>query len=61
VSTKPVTQVPSRIAGNPQSGWTVYSFQTAMEAAAFVQQYPECAMPCWKRFDVVNGELLQTR
>lgn len=57
----PVTKVPARIAENPTSGWTVYEFKTATEAAEFVAGYPECAMPCWKRFETVNGALMQVR
>jgi len=57
----PVTKVPSRIANNPASGWTVYEFSTAEDAALFVAQYPQCAMPCWKRFEVQGGALMQVR
>jgi hypothetical protein len=58
---KPVTSVPARIAGNPNSGWTVYEFKTAEDAAGFVAGYPECAMPCWKRFETIDGALMQVR
>jgi hypothetical protein len=57
----PVTKVPARIADNPTSGWTVYEFKTPADAAAFVATYPECAMPCWKRFETINGDLMQVR
>lgn len=55
----PVKTVPARLIGNPNSGWTVYEFTSAREAAMFVQQHPECAMPCWRRCEVINGELFQ--
>lgn len=57
----PVTKVPSRIAENPNSGWTVYEFATPAEAADFIAAYPQCAMPCWKRFETIGGALMQVR
>lgn len=57
----PVTKVPARIASNPASGWTVYEFATPEKAAEFVAGYPECAMPCWKRFETLDGRLMQVR
>jgi hypothetical protein len=61
MNAKPVTQVPARIATNPASGWTVYEFATPEKAAEFVAGYPECAMPCWKRFETIGGALMQVR
>ena len=61
MKTTPVTQVPARIVENPASGWTVYEFATPEKAAEFVAGYPECAMPCWKRFETVNGALMLVR
>jgi hypothetical protein len=57
----PVTKVPARIAENPSSGWTVYSFETPEAAAVFVAGYPECEMPCWERFETIGGALMQVR
>ena len=61
MTAKPVLAVPARIASNPASGWTVYEFKSAREAAEFITGYPECAMPCWKRFEVISGDLMQVR
>ena len=58
---KPVTKVPSRLEPLGKSGWTVFEFASANDAAAFVKAYPECRMPCWARFDVVEGALLLAR
>lgn len=58
---KPMTQIPARIVENPASGWTVYEFTTPEKAAEFVASHPECAVPCWKRFEAVNGALMLVR
>lgn len=68
-----VTRVPSYVGhadttgkgnivpGRDNAGWTVYGFKNAFEAANFVAAYPHAAMPCWKRFETINGELIQVR
>lgn len=53
-------QLPYRLECFGQTGWTVATF-TARDAAVFVLANPQAAMPCWRRFDIVNGELIQTR
>jgi hypothetical protein len=56
-----VTQVPARTEPFGGIGWTVYTFIDAREAARWVAAFPQAAMPCWKRFETVNGELLRAR
>ena len=56
-----VTQVPHRMECFGQTGWTVTTFATARDAAAFVSSNGAAATPCWKRFDIVNGELVLAR
>lgn len=58
---KTQTQVPHRMEPFGDTGWTVTTFATAQEAADFVQANPRAAMPCWRRFDEVNGELVLAR
>jgi hypothetical protein len=41
-------------------GWTVTAM-TPEDAAKFVTRYPSAAMPCWKRLDIIDGRLCQTR
>ncbi len=67
----PVTKVPALLdfdgpgdkvkLGIGRAGWTLFEFQTATEAAAFVAANPASAMPCWRRFDTVDGELFLSR
>jgi hypothetical protein len=62
MNTTLVTKVPGRcepVSGD--NGWTVYEFATAVEAADFVRAYPQAAMPCWKRWEIVDGQLTQVR
>lgn len=47
--------------GRMSAGWTVGHFTDARAAARFVQAHPTAAMPCWRRFDVVDGELRSVR
>ena len=56
-----VLRVPSRTEPFGGIGWTVYEFATAREAAEFVRGFPQAAMPCWKRFEIIGGELIQVR
>lgn len=56
-----VTQVPSRLEPFGGIGWTVYTFGDAREAADFVRTNPNARMPCWRRFDIVGGQLVQVR
>jgi len=60
-ASKKVTAVPARTEPFGGIGWTVYEFANATEAAAWVRLYPQAAMPCWKRWDVIDGELLEVR
>lgn len=57
----PVTDVPARLVEAPARGWTIYSFESPQAAADFVARHPECAMPCWQRFEVREGVLMQVR
>jgi hypothetical protein len=52
--------LPYRLEPFGMTGWTV-SAMSAEAAAQFVTNHPAAAMPCWKRFDVVAGRLVQTR
>jgi hypothetical protein len=47
--------------GRGGAGWTVYQFVSAVEAAEFFEAHQHCAMPCWKRMDVIDGQLVQVR
>lgn len=58
---KTITALPHRLESFGMVGWTVRQFANATEAAHFFKTYPECAMPCWKRMDVVGGELVLAR
>lgn len=42
-------------------GWSVASFKSSEDAARFVQNYPNAAMPCWRRFEVIEGKLIIVR
>jgi hypothetical protein len=58
----PVTKVPALLAPLKMgSGWTVFEFATAKDAADWVASYPAAAMPCWKRCEIIAGELMQVR
>ena len=57
----PVTTVPSRVVEHPDRAWTIYEFANPTDAADFVAAHPECAMPCWQRFETINGALMQVR
>lgn len=56
-----VTQVPARLEPFGETGWTVFSFADARAAAEWVASYPQAAMPCWRRFETVGGELMLAR
>lgn len=53
-------KLPYRLEPFGQNGWTV-SEMSAEDAASFVARYPSAAMPCWRRFDTIDGKLVQTR
>lgn len=61
MTTKKVTAVPARLEPFGDVGWTVFCFKSAGAAAAWVVANPQAAMPCWRRFDVVGGELVLAR
>ena len=46
------------VKGTPGShgdaGWTVFECRTPERAADFVAAYPQAAMPCWRRFEVLS-------
>lgn len=52
--------LPYRLEPFGLTGWTVVSMSTE-DAANFVRANPSAAMPCWKRFDVIEGCLVQVR
>lgn len=56
-----VTTVPARLESFGQTGWTVFTFATPADAGAWVQANPQAAMPCWRRCEVIDGELTQVR
>lgn len=56
-----VTTLPARLEPFGKTGWTVVTFKTAQEAAAWFTSYPDAAMPCWRRLSVVDGALMQVR
>jgi hypothetical protein len=51
----PVTKVPFRLEPFGTTGWTVFEAVDAYEAAVFVRRNPAAAMPCWKRWEIVDG------
>lgn len=53
-------QLPYRLECFGQTGWTVGAF-TPKEAAAFMLNHPQAAMPCWRRFDIIAGEAVVVR
>jgi endo-beta-N-acetylglucosaminidase D len=58
----PVTKVPARLEPlNMGIGWTVFEFATAKEAAEWVASFPQAAMPCWKRWETRDGNLMLVR
>jgi hypothetical protein len=57
----PVTKVPARLEPFGDIGWTVFEFATAKEAAKWVASFPSAAMPCWKRWEVRDGNLMCVR
>lgn len=52
--------VPHRLEPFGEIGWTV-TRMTAEAAADFVRNHRNAAMPCWERFDVIDGRLVQVR
>jgi hypothetical protein len=56
-----VTRLPARLESFGMVGWTVFEFDTATLAAEWFTANPRAAMPCWKRMDVVGGELRLAR
>lgn len=70
MDTTPVTRLGTRldfdgkggtVIGRGTAGWTMLEFSTAREAAEFFVAHQHAAMPCWKRMEVVGGELVQVR
>lgn len=57
----PVTAVPCRLEPFGSTGWTVYTFANAHEAAAFVLRFGAASMPCWRRWEIVEGALCRVR
>ncbi len=63
--------IPYRLEAFPGmgNGWTSTEFDNATpkgesgrtDAAWFFETYKSAAMPCWRRFDVVDGRLVQAR
>jgi hypothetical protein len=53
-------KLPYRLEPFGHTGWTV-SEMSAEDAARFVARHPNAAMPCWRRFDTIDGELVQVR
>lgn len=65
-----VTKLPTRIdhdgkggtvVGRGNAGWTMMEFSDASEAAEFFRTHQFAAMPCWRRMEVVGGELMMVR
>lgn len=56
-----VTRVPARLEPFGKIGWTVFDCRTPEAAAHFVARNPDAAMPCWRRWDTIDGQLLQVR
>lgn len=57
----PVTKLPYRLEAFGGIGWTVTEFKTAADAAAFFTAHRNAEMPCWRRMDIINGELILAR
>ena len=57
----PVTSLPHRFEKFGHIGWTVRGFATPQDAAAFFTAHPDAAMPCWRRMDVIDGQLMLVR
>lgn len=60
-TTKPKFELPARLEPFGGIGWTICEFADARAAAAFVVAHPSAAMPCWRRFDIVDGALMVVR
>jgi hypothetical protein len=57
-----VTKVPARLEPLKMGiGWTVFEFATAKDAADWVASFPQAAMPCWKRWETRDGNLMLVR
>lgn len=56
-----VTSLPARLEPFGKTGWTVVTFASAQEAAAWFLSYPAAAMPCWKRMAVIDGALMMVK
>lgn len=54
----PVTEVPHRLEPFRGIGWTVATFASPALAAAFVTAHPNAAMPCWRRWEIADGDLV---
>ena len=57
----PVTRLPYRLEPFGGIGWTVAEFATAGAAAEWFSNNRHAAMPCWRRMEVVDGQLMLVR
>lgn len=58
---KKVTEVPYRTEPFGGIGWSTAKFDSARDAAQFVLAHPDAAERCWRRFEIVDGELTLAR
>jgi len=56
-----VTTIPHRLEPFGRAGWTVVGFADSRAAAAWYAAHRNAAMPCWKRWEVIDGCLMQVR
>lgn len=56
-----ITCLPHRLEPWGMVGWTVREFASASDAADFFERYPAAAMPCWRRLEVIDGQLVLVR
>lgn len=59
--TAAITCLPHRLEPWGMVGWTVREFASASDAADFFRRYPAAAMPCWRRMEVIDGQLVLVR
>ena len=52
---RPGQPIRARGTSDASGGWTVISFPTVAAAREFMANYPQAAMPCWKRSDLFGG------
>lgn len=58
---RPVNCLPHRLEPWGLTGWTVREFASAEDAAEFFLRHPDAAMPCWRRMEVIDGQLVLVR